>query len=128
MLRKFISNNFRMGPWSPDAGGSGRMSCHVSRDSPDSGSEASTQRMGGLSLLSAPAQYRARSPSPLSGPAHHHLVMEAAEAGAKILSNNNTEATDPSVAARKVPPASIPSQCSTQLAKILEKQIEVIKN
>ena len=120
-----------MGPWSPDTGGSARVSCHVSRDSrdsADSGSEASTKRMGGLSLLSAPpqSQYRARSPSPLSGPAHHHLVMEAAEAGAKILSNNNTEATDLLVAARKVAPASIPSQCSTQLAKVLEKQIEVI--
>ena len=80
--------------------------------------------MGELSLLSAPApsQYRARSPSPLSGPAHHHLVMEAKEAGAKILSNNNTE--DPG-AARPVAPAPIPAQCSTQLAKVLEKQIEV---
>merc|ERR1719232_495434 len=54
------------------------------------------------------------SPS-AGGSAHHHLVMEAAEA--KILSNNNTEAPDP---AR----APIPLQCSTQLAKVLEKQIE----
>ena len=111
-----------MGPWSPSAGGSARVTCHMTRDS-DPGSEAglatSTKRLGELSLLSAPAppQYRARSPSPLSGPAHHHLVMEAAEA--KILSNNNTEAPDP---AR----APIPLQCSTQLAKVLEKQIEVI--
>ena len=110
--------NSRVGPWSASAS----VTCHTSRDS-EPGSEASlatsTKRLGELSLLSAPApaQYRARSPSPLSGPAHHHLVREAAEA--KILSNNNTEAPDP---AR----APIPLQCSTQLAKVLEKQIEVI--
>lgn len=118
----------RVGPWSPSDGRSTRATCHMTRNSADSCSEpglaSSTKRLGELNLLSAPPQYRARSPSPLSGPAHHHLVMEAAEA--KILSNNNTEAPDTASADRQVPPAPIPLQCSTQLAKVLEKQIEVI--
>ena len=80
----------------------------------------------GHHLAPAPAQYRARSPSPLDGPSHHHLIMETR----KISSHNNnvTHDQDVSTATNHVSssaPAHIPNNCSSQLAKVLEKQIEV---
>ena len=72
------------------------------------------------SHLSAPPAppHRVRSPSPLDNPAHHHLAMEAKTSH---FHNNNVEKDQnhPKVS----PP--IPPKCSTQLAKVLEKQIEV---
>ena len=72
---------------------------------------------GHLSAPPAPP-HRVRSPSPLDNPAHHHLAMEAKTSH---FHNNNVE-KDQNLS--KVSPP-IPSKCSTQLAKVLEKQIEV---
>ena len=65
-------------------------------------SSSTTQHLSGLSLREhessghghhlVPAQthYRARSPSPLDGPNHHHLVMETR----KMSHNNNVTSSD----------------------------------
>ena len=62
--------------------------------------------------------FRARSPSPFEK--HHHLNID----GLRIshLHNNNSEGE---VGTGSGSPLSIPTKCSSQLAKVLEKQIEV---
>ena len=63
--------------------------------------------------------FRARSPSPFEK--HHHLNME----GLRIsgLHNNNSEGEVRGGGSCST--LSIPTKCSSQLAKVLEKQIEV---
>ena len=58
-----------------------------------------------------------RSPSPLHSPAHLHLAMDPGLATPPPHNNNTPD---------KPEQRPIPSTCSTQLAKVLEKQIEVM--
>ena len=77
---------------------------------------------GGRDLLTpgdgTTKHFRARSPSPFEK--HHHLNID----GLRIshLHNNNSEAE---LAGGSGSTPSIPTKCSSQLAKVLEKQIEV---
>ena len=79
------------------------------------------QSEGGERDLLTPGtqHFRARSPSPFEK--HHHLNID----GLRIshLHNNNTEGEVGGGGSSST--LSIPTKCSSQLAKVLEKQIEV---
>ena len=87
----------------------------------------SDHEVSGHHLTPAPAQYRARSPSPLDAPNHHHLIMETTRSPkmSHINNNNNNSENDVIQRQNSAPHQQIPTLCSSQLAKVLEKQIEV---
>lgn len=124
------SQQSRMGPWSSPAASprpaprvSPQHPRHERQDVPEP-SHVTSRRLEGLSvrdcgeascLAVPPAPYRARSPSPLHSPAHLHLAMDPGLATPPPHNNNTPD---------KPEQRPIPSTCSTQLAKVLEKQIE----
>merc|ERR1719323_2477515 len=85
----------------------------------------SDHEVSGHHLTPAPAQYRARSPSPLDAPNHHHLIMETTTSPKMShINNNNNSENDVIQRQNSAPHQQIPTLCSSQLAKVLEKQIE----